>query len=77
MSASGLDKEDDVRKISTFLYRIGDEAEDILVSTNNTDGEIQFLLSGVKKHEIRESEVQPARSTRGRISRGIYQRTML
>ena len=37
MSASGLDKEDDARKISTFLYCIGDEAEDILVSTNITD----------------------------------------
>ena len=37
MSASGLDKEDDARKISTFLYCIGDEVEDILVSTIITD----------------------------------------
>ena len=73
MSASRLDKEDHARKISTFLYSIGDEAEDILVSANITDESrnkyayvMANLLSGAEKCEIRESEVQPARS-RGRI----------
>ena len=37
MSASGLDKEDEVRQVSTLLYCLGEEAEDVLVSTNITD----------------------------------------
>ena len=35
--ASGLSKEDDVRQVSTLLYCLGEEADDILTSTNITD----------------------------------------
>ena len=35
--ASGLYKEDDVRQVSTLLYCLGEEADDILTSTNITD----------------------------------------
>ena len=34
MSASGLDKEDESRQISTLLYCMGEEAEGVLASTN-------------------------------------------
>ena len=37
MSASGLNKEDETRQVSTLLYCLGEEAEDVLVSTNITD----------------------------------------
>ena len=33
-SASGLDKEDEARRISTLLYCLGEEADDVLSSTN-------------------------------------------
>ena len=33
-SASGLDKEDQARHISTLLYCLGEEADDVLSSTN-------------------------------------------
>ena len=33
-SASGLDKEEDARRISTLLYCLGEEADDVLNSTN-------------------------------------------
>ncbi len=36
LSASGLDSKEDARKISTLLYCLGDEAEDVLTSTNIT-----------------------------------------
>ena len=32
-SASGLDKEDDARRVSTLLYCLGEEADDVLSST--------------------------------------------
>jgi hypothetical protein len=32
-SASGLDKEDDARRIGTLLYCLGEEADDVLSST--------------------------------------------
>ena len=34
--ASGLDKEDDKRQVSTLLYCLGEEADDVLTSTNIT-----------------------------------------
>ena len=37
LSATGLDKEDDARKISTLLYCLGEESEDVLTSTNISD----------------------------------------
>ena len=39
LSASGLDKEDDARKVSTLLYCLGDEADDVLTSTNISDAD--------------------------------------
>ena len=35
--ASGLDKEDEVRQVSTLLYCLGEEADDILTLTNITE----------------------------------------
>jgi len=35
--ASGLDKEEDERQVSTLLYCLGEEADDVLTSTNITD----------------------------------------
>ena len=37
LTATGLDKEDDARKISLLLYCLGDESEDVLTSTNISD----------------------------------------
>jgi len=34
LSASGLDKEDETRQVSTLLYCLGEEAEGVLASTN-------------------------------------------
>ena len=35
--ASGLNKEDEPRQVSTLLYCLGEEADDVLFSTNITD----------------------------------------
>jgi len=35
--ASGLDKEDKVQQVSTLLYCLGEEADDILTSINMTE----------------------------------------
>jgi len=35
--ASGLSKEDEIQQVSMFLYCLGEEADDILASTNITD----------------------------------------
>lgn len=37
LTATGLDKEEDARKISTLLYCMGEEGDDVLTSTNITD----------------------------------------
>ena len=37
LSASGLDKEEETRQVSTLLYCLGDEAHDVLSSTKITD----------------------------------------
>ena len=34
IAATGLDKEEDARKISTLLYCLGEESDDVLTSTN-------------------------------------------
>jgi hypothetical protein len=39
LSATGLEGETDARKISTLLYCLGEEAEDVLTSTSITDAE--------------------------------------
>lgn len=51
LSASGLDKEDKNRCISTLLYCLGEDAEDVLVSTHISnddqkvyDREIRWIL---------------------------------
>lgn len=38
-SASGLITEDEVRQVSTLLYCLGEEADDVLTSTNISDGD--------------------------------------
>lgn len=37
LSASGLDKEEETRKVSTLMYCLGEDAEGVLVSTNIRD----------------------------------------
>ena len=37
LSASGLDKEEETRKVSTLMYCLGEDAEGVLVSTNIGD----------------------------------------
>ena len=37
LSASGLEKESDTRRVSTLLYCLGEDAEDVLASTNIAD----------------------------------------
>ena len=37
LSASGLDKESDERKVSALLYCLGPDADDVLTSTNIGD----------------------------------------
>ena len=37
LSALGLDKESDTRRVNTLLYCLGEDAEDILVSMNISD----------------------------------------
>ena len=36
-SASGLASEDELRRVSTLLYCLGEEGDDVLTSTNITD----------------------------------------
>jgi len=47
--ASGLDKEDKVQQVSTLLYCLGEEADDILTSINMTEENMKkeiFLGTG-------------------------------
>ena len=37
LSASGLDKEEETRQVSTLMYCLGEDAEGVLVSTNIGD----------------------------------------
>ena len=37
LSASGLDREEETRKVSTLMYCLGEDAEGVLVSTNIRD----------------------------------------
>ena len=39
LTATGLDKEEDARKISTLLYCLGEESDDVLTSTNITEAD--------------------------------------
>ena len=39
LTATGLDKEDDARKVSTLLYCLGEESDDVLTSTNISEHE--------------------------------------
>jgi len=39
LTARGLDKEDDARKVSTLLYCLGEESDDVLTATNISEHE--------------------------------------
>ena len=39
LTATGLDKEEDARKISMLLYCLGEESEDVLTSINITEAD--------------------------------------
>ena len=75
--ASGLSKEAEERQVSgTLLYCLGEEAEDILVSTNISDDHRKqyeavlskfdnFFRAGQKECHYRARQVQQAWSTAG------------
>ena len=51
LTATGLDKEEDARKISTLLYCLGEESEDVLTSTNITEADRKKYDSVVEKFD--------------------------
>ena len=52
LSASGLDKEDDIRKVNTLLYCLGEEAEGVLSSTGISDESQKYtdVIAQFKEH---------------------------
>ena len=51
LSASGLDKEDDARKVNTLLYCLGEEAEGVLSSTGISDESRKKYADVIAKFE--------------------------
>ena len=51
LTATGLDKEEDARKISTLLYCLGEESEDVLTSTNITEADRKKYDAVVEKFD--------------------------
>ena len=49
--ALGLDKEGDKRQVSTLLYCLGEEAEDVLTSTNITAGSRKKFADVLQKFD--------------------------
>ena len=49
--ASGLEKEDDSRKVSTLLYCLGEEAEGVLSSTNISEESWKKYKDVIKKFD--------------------------
>ena len=47
--ASSLDQEAETKQVNTFLYCIGDEAEEVLASTSITDDERKVYETVVSK----------------------------
>ena len=50
-SASGQTAEDDLRQVSTLLYCLGAEADDVLTSTNISADDRKVYNSVVAKHD--------------------------
>ena len=50
--ASGLSAEEDVRQISVLLYRMGDEAEDTLSSTNVSEDDRKEYYRVITKFDV-------------------------
>ena len=51
LSASGLDKEDEARQASTLLYCLGEEAHDVLASTNISTEDSKKYSKVLKKFD--------------------------
>ena len=75
--ASGLSGESDTRQVSTLLYCMGEEVEDVLSSTDITTEErktYKTVLAKLNdyfkcvKRDLRENQVQPNEPTARRIS---------
>ena len=49
LAASGLDSEENIRKISTLLYCMGEEGDDVLTSTNITEDERKLYSNVMRK----------------------------
>ena len=51
LSASGLDKEDESRRVSTLLYCLGEDAEDVLASTHIEDDDQKVYSKVIAKFD--------------------------
>lgn len=51
LSASGLEKEDETMRVSTLLYSLGEEAHDVLTSTNITDADKKKYATVMEKFD--------------------------
>ena len=51
LAATGLDRADDTRTVSTMLYCMGEDAEDVLTSTNITDDEREVFATVIAKFD--------------------------
>jgi len=50
-TASGLSTEDDLRQVSTLLYCLGEEADDVLISTNISEEDRKVYNSVMAKFD--------------------------
>ncbi len=51
LAATGLDKGDSSRTVSTLLYTMGEDADDVLASTNITDAERNDYATVINKFD--------------------------
>ena len=57
MSASSLDKHEDERKISTLLYCLGDDANEVLTSTSIMAEERKLYEGVLAKLDVLQSSI--------------------
>lgn len=85
LCASGLDKEDETRQVSTLMYCLGDDAEGVLTSTNISDDDRKKYKSVMAKlddyfkvcrNNLQTGQVQHESPKRGRDSRRVHHSTV-
>ena len=67
LTATGLDKEEDAREISTLLYCLGEESEDVFTSTNITEAD-RKMYDSVVENSIHSSMSRETLATNMRSS---------